>query len=497
MKVVKGLDQENNEVTSEEQNSSSYFKIGKFRFLMLLFVLVFATAAITTFALAFGDEKAVDVGVPEPLTGEKRAEFEKLFEAYDKLNEQYYTDIETETLINGAINGMVESLDDPYSDYMSVEEAEQFNQVISSSFEGIGAEIQSKNGFITVVSPIKGAPAEKAGLKPNDQILAVDGESVQGFSTTDAVMLIRGEKGTEVVLTIQRPGNSEALDVSITRDEIPIESVTAEMKENGVALIQIKSFSDKTYSELTSALETMKDKGMKGMVIDLRQNPGGLLDQAIQISNLFVPKGEKIVQIEDREGNRQPVLAEGGEKIDIPVSVLINEGSASASEILAAAINETIDIPLIGEKSFGKGTVQSAQPFEDGSNIKMTTSKWLTPDGNWIHTKGIEPTHVVKLPEYSSLPYIEPTNEWKENDVSDQIKAAEEMLKLLGYAPGEIDGMLDKEAIEALKEYQSSEKLEVTGILTGDTTVSLMQKIQEKLIVEDPQLQKAIDVLGL
>ncbi|MEI5907338.1 S41 family peptidase [Bacillus spongiae] len=490
MKVVKGLDQENNEVNGEDKETTGYIKIGKFPFFMLMFLLVFATAGIITFALAFGNDKAVNLGVPE------RTEFEKLYEAYDKLNENYFTELEREALVEGAINGMVESLDDPYSDYLSVEEAEQFDEVISSSFEGIGAEIQSKNGFITVVSPIKGAPAERAGLKPNDQILAVDGESVQGYSTTEAVTIIRGEKGTDVVLTIQRPGASETLDVTITRDEIPIETVSSEMKENGVGYLQIKTFSENTYQEVTSALTTLQEEKMKGLVIDLRQNPGGLLDEAIKISNLFVPEGEIILQIEDNEGNRQQVVAEAGNKIDLPISILINEGSASASEILAAAVNETVEVPLIGQKSFGKGTVQSAEPFEDGSSLKMTTSKWLTPEGNWIHTEGIEPTHQVSLPEYSNLPYIEPSNEWKENDVSDQIKAAEEMLQILGYEPGKLDGILDSAAVEALKEFQKDESIEVTGILTGDTTVTLMEKIQEKLLEDDPQLKKAIEVLN-
>ena len=179
--------QTNNE--SKENNSSGFIQIRKFQFVMLIFFLVFATAGITTFALAFGDEKAVNVGVPE------RSEFQKLFEAYDALNNEYYKDLEQDDLVNGAINGMLESLEDPYSDYMNEEEAKRFEESITSSFEGIGAEIQEKDGHIMIVSPIKGSPAEKAGLRPNDKILEVDGESIQGLSVTDAVLKIRGEKG--------------------------------------------------------------------------------------------------------------------------------------------------------------------------------------------------------------------------------------------------------------------------------------------------------------
>ncbi|WP_337444042.1 S41 family peptidase [Bacillus coahuilensis] len=280
----------------EEQNENrGYFKIKKFQLIILTILLVVFTAGITTFALTFGDEKAVEVGIPP------RLEFDKLYEAYDQLQNEYYTDVNQEELVNGAINGMLDALEDPYSDYMSVSEAEQFNQVISSSFEGIGAEIQEKDGYIIVVSPIKGSPAEQAGLLPNDKILEVDGESIQGMSSTEAVMLIRGEKGSDVSLTIERPGTSENLTITITRDEIPIQTVYSEMKDS-TAIIQITSFSENTYSELLEALDQAESEGMEKLIIDVRQNPGGLLDQAIEIANLFIPEGQNILQIEDRDG---------------------------------------------------------------------------------------------------------------------------------------------------------------------------------------------------
>ena len=175
-----------------------YIRIRKFKFVMLIFVLVFATAGVTTFALAFGDDKPVKVAVNQ------RTEFNKLYDTYDQLKKNYYKDLNNDKLINGAINGMLDSLDDPYSDYMTKEEAAQFHESISSSFQGIGAEIQEKDGYIVVVSPIKGSPAEKIGLKPNDKILAVDGKSIRGMSANEAVLLIRGEKGSKVTLTIQK-----------------------------------------------------------------------------------------------------------------------------------------------------------------------------------------------------------------------------------------------------------------------------------------------------
>lgn len=475
---------------SQQETHSSFIKMKKFKFVMLLFFLVFATAGITTFALAFGDEKAVNVGVTE------RSEFQKLYEAYDKLNENYFKDLDQDTLVNGAINGMLDSVGDPYSDYMNVEEAEKFQESISSSFEGIGAEIQEKEGYISIVSPIKGSPAEKAGLQPNDTITKVDDKSIQGMSVTDAVLLIRGEKGTKVTLTIQRPGQDKPMQVTITRDEIPIETVYAEMKKNGVAEIQITSFSENTYKELTEALNEMNDKGMKKLVLDLRQNPGGLLDQAVKISNLFVPEGEVLFQVEDSNGKVEKYVSESGQKIDVPTAVLVDNGSASAAEILAAAVSESNDIPLVGTKTFGKGTVQTAETFQDGSNMKFTTAKWLTPDGNWIHEKGITPDIEVKMPEYAQLPYINPEKELKESDLSDQVKTAEQMLNALDLNPGNVDGYYDEDTTKAVKQFQEKNEIEVTGTLNAETTVKLMSNLRDKLKENDPQVKKAIEELN-
>ena len=394
-----------NKETPEPQ--PGFIRMKKFHFIMLLFLVVFLSAGITTFALAFGDEKAVTVAT-------ERSEFGKLYTAYDTLKNNYYEKVDQDKLINGAINGMVESLDDPYSDYMDESEAKSFHDSISSSFEGIGAEIQEQDGFIMIVSPIKDAPAEKAGLKPNDKVISVDGKSIQGMSATEAVMLIRGEKGTTVKLTIQRPGMDETMDVPIVRDTIPIETVYGEMLEDGIAKVQITTFSENTSKELLTTLNELQNQGMKGLILDLRQNPGGLLDQAIEISSLFLPDSEIVLQIEDRNGKVEKINATSGkDNPNLPLVVVIDKGSASASEILAAAVQESGNVTLVGEKSFGKGTVQKAQDLTDGSNLKLTTEKWLTPKGNWIHKKGITPDVEVALPDYASLTMINPDIELK------------------------------------------------------------------------------------
>lgn len=485
MKVVTDLE---NEEINKEPNHSGFIQMKKFHFVMLLFIVVFLSAGITTFALAFGDEKAV------PVTSERK-EFEKLYSAYDTIKDSYYKEVEDKSLVNGAINGMIESLDDPYSDYMSEDEAANFHQSISSSFEGIGAEIQERDGFIVIVSPLKGSPAEKAGIKTDDKVLAVDGKSIQGMSSTEAVMLIRGEKGTKVKLEIERPGIEDHLNITIVRDTIPIETVYGEMIDEKIAKIQITSFSENTSQELIDVLNDLQKQGMEGLVLDLRQNPGGLLEQAIKISSLFVPEGEILFKIEDRNGNIEEMKSNNKNNPNIPLVVVIDKGSASASEILAAAVSESADVPLVGEKSFGKGTVQRAQDFTDGSNIKFTTEKWLTPNENWIHEKGVNPDYEVALPDYSNLTLINPDEEFKLSSSSTQIKSAQGMLKALGYAPGREDGYFDEKTEQALKSFQKAEKLEVTGVLKGETSLKLMDKLRELINNNDTQIQKAVELL--
>jgi carboxyl-terminal processing protease len=477
--------------------SAGYVKIKRFYFFMLIFFVIFLTAGITTFILAFGDEKASDiVNVENPdFYNTGRSEFNKLFAAYDTLKDNYYKQLEDETLVNGAINGMLESLDDPYSDYMNLEEAEGFHNSISSSFEGIGAEIQEKDGHITIVSPIKGSPAEKAGLKPHDVILTVDKKSLQGMSTTEAVLLIRGKKGTKVELTIQRSGMDKPITVPIIRDTIPLQTVYGEMLEDGIAKVSITSFSEKTSKELIDSLNTLENEGMKGLILDLRQNPGGLLDEAIRISSLFVPEGKILFKVEDRNGNVKEYKSNNTSNSDVPLVVIIDKGSASASEILAAAVKESSNVPLVGEKSFGKGTVQTAQDLQDGSNMKYTTAKWLTPNGNWIHQKGIEPDYSVALPEYANLTFIDPEKELSLSMSAPEVNSAEKMLEALEYQPGKIDSFFDEPMKVAVQQFQKDNGLEVNGILKGDSTLKLMERLREKLDKNDPQLLKAIEVL--
>ncbi len=488
-------DQIQDNESNENKSVRQYIQLKPFSLIMLIFGLVLATAGITFITLTTGENKVVEVVNPLNNAALDRKEFKKFYEAYDEMKMNYFDEVDDSAIIDGAINGMIDALGDPYSDYLNEKEAKQLNESISSSFEGIGAEIQEKSGYISVVSPIKNSPAERAGLLPNDLITAVDGKSIQGLSSSEAVLLIRGEKGTTVSLSIKRGETAEPHEVKIERDIIPIETVYAEMLDDGIGHIHITSFSEGTYKELLTAIDGLKVDGMTSLIVDVRQNPGGMLSSAIHISDLFVEKGKNLFQIETKGKKPEVFAATDKQKVDVPLVLVIDDGSASASEILAGALKESAGTTLIGINSFGKGTVQTPKDLPDGSNLKLTTAKWLTPNGNWIHKKGIAPDIEVPYPSYALLPFLDPTLEMKEGMLSTIVQSAEEMLKVIGYDPGEVDGKFDNKTESAVKSLQKDLSIESTGILQGDTTLGLMEKLRIKIKEDDPQLLKAKEVL--
>ncbi|MCA0984657.1 peptidoglycan-binding protein [Halobacillus yeomjeoni] len=434
----------------------------------------------------------------EDMAGSK--ELKKISQAYGIIKDNYVSEVNKDELIEGAIQGMLDTLEDPYSVYMDKETMEQFNQSIESSFEGIGAEVSMVNDKVTIVAPIKGSPAEEAGLKPNDQIIKVDGESVKGLDLYEAVLKIRGEKGTEVSLQVERPGVSEPLNIKITRDDIPLETVYTDTKKvdgKNVGVIEITSFSEKTSEEFTQALEKLEKEGMEGLVIDVRGNPGGLFTDVQEILKEFIPDDKPIVQVEDRKGEKSRYFSDTKEKKDYPVTVLMDEGSASASEILAATMHEAGGYDLVGTKSFGKGTVQQAIPMGDGSTIKLTLFKWLTPDGNWIHEKGIEPTVKVEQPDYFYTNPVEVKKPLKVNDNNEKVKNVQKMLKGLGYDPGRTDGYFSKATEDAVKAFQADAGLSTTGEVDEKTGGKLEEGIIKEVRDEDNdrQMKKALEVL--
>lgn len=423
----------------------------------------------------------------------------KAAQAYNLIKQNYLLDVDDDELIAGAIQGMLGTLDDPYSTYMDKETMDEFNETIESSFEGIGAEVSMVNGNVTIVSPIKDSPAEKAGLRPNDQILKVDDKSIKGLDLFDAVEKIRGEKGSDVVLEVQRPGVSETFDVKVTRDEIPIETVysdtkTIEGKKTGI--LEITTFSETTAKEFQEQLSDLEQDGIKGLVIDVRGNPGGIFKAVEDVLKQFITSDMPYVQIEDRDGNKTPYYSDLEQKKDYPITVLIDEGSASASEILAVSMKEA-GYDVVGTKSFGKGTVQKAIPMGDGSSIKLTFFKWLSPEGKWIHEKGVKPTIEVKQPEYFYTNPIQIEESLAYDRTGENIKNIQIMLQGLGYDPGRTDGYFGKETENAVKAFQQDNERKATGKIDQETAGAIETKVIEKIRSgkDDKQLKKALDTL--
>ena len=395
---------------------------------------------------------------------------------------------------------MIATLNDPYSEYMDKETMEQFNEQLESSFEGIGAEVSMVDDRVTIVAPIKDSPAERAGLRPNDQVLTVDGESVEGLDLYEAVAKIRGEKGSEVTIEIQRPGVPDLIEFTLVRDTIPLETVYAELIETSdhkTGVLQITSFAEQTANRFKEELASLEDQGIDGLVIDVRGNPGGLLDVTEEILKQFVTSDQPYMQIADNEDNKTRFFSELEEPKDYPVSVLIDEGSASASEILAIALNETIDAELVGRNSFGKGTVQQTIPLGDGSTLKLTILKWLSPEGISIHEVGVAPTIEVDQPEYYYTAPIQVEEVFSYDDTNINIGYAQVMLDALGYPVDREDGYFSEQTEQAIRDYQTDRELTVNGELDQETASRIVADVIEKIRNDQDDLQKdkAIEAL--
>lgn len=426
---------------------------------------------------------------------------DKVVQAYQLIKGNYVEQVGENQLVEGAIQGMLTTLDDPYSVYMNKETAKQFNQALDSSFEGIGAEVGRVDGKIVIVSPFKDSPAEKAGLKPNDEILKVDGESVEGLDLYETTIKIRGEKGTKVKLEIKRQGLNNPLTVSVKRDEIPQITVYSDVKKEygkSIGYMEISSFSKETASEFKKQLKQLEKQDIKGLVLDVRGNPGGLLDSVQDILKLFVSKEKPYLQIEKRNGEREKFFTTLEKDKPYPVAVLIDKGSASASEILAGALKEAENFSLIGETTFGKGTVQQAVPMGDGSNIKLTLFKWLTPDGNWIHKNGIKPDLEVRQSDLYHTHPIQLTEPLVRDMNNDQVKNAQQILKGLGYEPGREDGYFSDSMETSVKAFQQEIGLKVNGIIDEKTARALEEAVIKEIKKEenDIQLQTAIKYIA-
>lgn len=323
-------------------------------------------------------------------TYEAYKKYNKMIALEELVKDDFYQKTSDEKLVDGAIKGMFSGLDDKYSQYYTKAEFEKLKEQTSGSFVGIGVYIRptSDDDHITIIAPIDGSPAEKSGIKAGDKILKVDGKVVSAQNSDEAITMIKGKKGTEVELTIKR--SEQILDVNVKRDEIVSKTVEGKVLDDNIGYIKITSFSEHTNKEFEKTLNTLKQSDIKGLVIDLRDNPGGLLNVCKDIADSLIGEGT-IVYTKDNKGNTE-YLKSDKEKLGLPIAVLTNEGSASASEILTGAIIDNKAGISVGTTTFGKGLVQSVRELKDGTGYKLTTAQYFTPSGEYINGKGIKPT---------------------------------------------------------------------------------------------------------
>ncbi|MBI5753696.1 S41 family peptidase [Candidatus Peregrinibacteria bacterium] len=330
----------------------------------------------------------------------KNVDMGLFWKIWGELEDKYVDEnvIKNESMVYGAIKGMVNALSDPYTVFMTPEESVQFSESLEGTLEGIGAELTVKDKNLIIASPLKKSPAEKAGLLSGDIIYKIDGKSAENMNLVDAINKIRGKKGTTVTLTIIRKKLDKPFDVTIVRDSIDIESVTEEKLPNGIVYLSVNQFNDKTNDEFGKYISELILNEPKGLIIDLRYNGGGYLDIAVQLLSYLMPKDTSAVIIKERGKGDNTLYTNGNPKLlNVPLVVLVNDGSASASEIVAGAIQDHKRGVLMGVKTFGKGSVQEVEKFSDGSSLRVTIAKWFTPNNRTINKVGLIPDVVVEI----------------------------------------------------------------------------------------------------
>src|SRR3989338_7535376 len=332
-------------------------------------------------------------------------DFKLFWDTWDLLSKNYIdkTALNPEKLFYGAIFGMVAAVGDPYTVFLPPDQQKSSQEELSGSFEGVGIQLGfNKEKRLVVIAPLEGTPAKAAGIKPQDMIVKIDEKDTAGMSLPEAVKLIRGDKRTKVNLTILRGEDTETKSYTLIRDTIIVKSVEASFKntknDKSVAVIKLSRFGEKTSDEWAQAVSEITDKGVNGIILDMRNNPGGFFEGAVFIASEFLDGGDVVLQ-ENNQGQRTPFkVNREGKLTKIPLAVLINKGSASASEIVAGALQDRRRGTLIGEKSFGKGTIQEAQDLSEGTGIHITVAKWLTPNGRWVNdTLGLEPDVTIEM----------------------------------------------------------------------------------------------------
>lgn len=331
---------------------------------------------------------------------ERRRTLSKLSLLEQFIDDYYLNDLTAEDYANGLYKGLISSLDDRYAAYYTEEEYEEISAVNEGKYVGIGCSISldSETGVVTLIQPYEGGPADKAGIQTGDVLVAVGDENIAGLELSEVVALVKGEEHTDVTLTIMRESSEEPIELVVTREEVETKTISYKMLDDGIGYLAISGFKESTKEQFSQALDALKDMDMKGLILDVRDNGGGSLDTVVNIADKLLPEG-LIVYTRDKYDKGEDYESTDKEYLDLPMVLLVNENSASASEVLAGALRDHEAATLVGTKTFGKGIVQSIFDLDDGSALKLTTSKYYTPNGDNIHEVGIEPDIVVELDE--------------------------------------------------------------------------------------------------
>lgn len=446
-------------------------------------------------------------GKGQKMNVDSSSSFDVIDEAYHIIQREGVHSVEGGALIEGALRGMADVIDDPYSTYLTEEEAAAHRESLASERVGIGAEITRSNGKFIIVAPLKSSPADQAGLQPYDEIIRLDGENIAGLSLQEVVKKIKGKEGTTLELTIYRPDINKHLEISVVRDAISVKTVDSkviETKKQKVGYISIATFGEETAKEWKEATDAMIGNQSKSLIIDVRGNPGGYLHSVAEIVSSLVEEDTVFAYMEDANGALTPLLAENSSELQyneklksMPIVLLQDKGSASASEVLGGALQDSKRSIIIGTDSFGKGTVQDTFNLSNGGEMKLSTHKWLTPKEKWIHGEGILPDVEVTQDSMFNEHFRLVTEVYKKGDYHDDIAYAQRLLKSLGYVIKRDDGYFDGTTESAVLSFRKKADLKEKKAMDREFFQGLKEAVEtfKEKEENDKQLQMAIDYL--
>lgn len=409
------------------------------------------------------------------------------------LESTHLEEVDRQELMEGAYRGILEKLGDPEAGYLDPEEYGNLLVQTEGTYGGIGIEVFYDDGYVTVVAPIAGTPGEEAGLSSGDRILSVDGINLVDEGLNKAVNLMRGEPGTDLILEVDRPTVDEVLEFEITRAQVELESVEFEMLDNYTGYIKLTSFTETSSREFSEALEQLEEEGMEKLVLDLRNNPGGLLNAAIEIADMLMPEGP-ITHVTDGKETVETYRSET-EGLGIPMVAIVNESSVSASEVLAGALQDSGTATLIGKQTFGKASVQNISKLSDGSALRHTVATYETPDGRTIHEEGLTPDLEIDPPQLVKLASEPISINLSEGDEGEEVETLQGLLKELGFYDHDITGHFDENTARALESFQEDREIEVTGEMSELVLRQFYDAIEEFREEVDPKLDAAFEML--